>query len=228
MEVLLSVLERYPSLRYILPFAVFMLWLAVGSALPVSPRVEAIIRTAVLLGVILLVARPVLSFRMERPIATVLVGIGVFVLWILPDQLMPGYRESVLFQNGITGRVESSMAIEARTDLLVILLRFLRAALIVPIVEELFWRGWLPRWIDASDDFRRRPLGAFTTFSFVATVILFGMEHGPFWDVGMAAGIVYNWWMLKTRSLGDLIWCHAVTNACLSGWVLLAGQWQYW
>ena len=72
MEVLLSVLERYPSLRYILPFAVFMFWLAVGPALPVSPRVEAIIRTAVLLGVILLVARPVLSFRMERPIATVL------------------------------------------------------------------------------------------------------------------------------------------------------------
>lgn len=221
-------LERYPSLRYILPFAVFMVWLGVGPALPVSPRVEAIIRVTVLLAVIALVARPVLSFRMERPIGTLLVGVGVFVLWILPDQLMPGYRDSVLFQNALTGRVESSMAVEARTDLVVILLRFLRAALIVPIVEELFWRGWLPRWIDASDDFRRRPLGAFTTFSFVATVILFGMEHGPFWDVGIAAGIIYNWWMIKTRSLGDLIWCHAVTNACLSGWVVLAGQWQYW
>lgn len=221
-------LERYPSLRYILPFAVFMVWLGVGPALPVSPRVEAIIRVTVLLAVIALVSRPVLSFRMERPIATLLVGVGVFVLWILPDQLMPGYRDSMLFQNSLTGRVESSMAVEARTDLVVILLRFLRAALIVPIVEELFWRGWLPRWIDASDDFRRRPLGAFTTFSFVATVILFGMEHGPFWDVGIAAGIIYNWWMIKTRSLGDLIWCHAVTNACLSGWVVLAGQWQYW
>ncbi len=221
-------LERYPSLRYILPFAVFMVWLGVGPALPVSPRVEAIVRVTVLLAVIALVARPVLSFRMERPIATLLVGVGVFVLWILPDQLMPGYRDSMLFQNSLTGPVESSMAVEARTDLVVILLRFLRAALIVPIVEELFWRGWLPRWIDASDDFRRRPLGAFTTFSFAATVILFGMEHGPFWDVGIAAGIIYNWWMIKTRSLGDLIWCHAVTNACLSGWVVLAGQWQYW
>ncbi len=223
-----GVLERYPSLRYVLPFAVFMVWLGVGPALPVSPRVEAVIRVTVLLAVIALVARPVLSFRLERPVATVLVGVGVFVLWILPDQLIPGYRESVLFQNGITGRVESSVAVESRTDLFVISLRFLRAALIVPIVEELFWRGWLPRWIDASDDFRRRPLGSFTTFSFVATVILFGMEHGPFWDVGIAAGIVYNWWMIKTRSLGDLIWCHAVTNACLSGWVVVAGHWQYW
>jgi CAAX prenyl protease-like protein len=78
------------------------------------------------------------------------------------------------------------------------------------------------------DDFASRPLGAFTGLSFGASAVLFALEHGSFWDVGLAAGLVYNLWMAKTRSLGDLIACHAVTNTCLAGWVLATGQWQYW
>jgi CAAX prenyl protease-like protein len=100
--------------------------------------------------------------------------------------------------------------------------------IIVPIVEELFWRGWAPRWIDRMDDFQALPLGSFTTRSFLLTAALFGVEHGSYWDVGFAAGVGYNWWVWKTRSLGDLILSHAVTNACLAGWVLGTGQWQYW
>jgi CAAX prenyl protease-like protein len=72
----------------------------------------------------------------------------------------------------------------------------------VPIVEELFWRGWLPRWIDNAEDFRKVPLGSFSRLAFWLTAILFASEHGAMWDVGLAAGVVYNWWMQKTRSPG--------------------------
>ena len=34
--------------------------------------------------------------------------------------------------------------------------------------------------------------------------------------------------MLRTKSLGDVTLAHAVTNALLSGYVLMTGQWQYW
>ena len=37
-----------------------------------------------------------------------------------------------------------------------------------------------------------------------------------------------NRWMVRTKSLGDLILAHAVTNACVSGYVVLAGRWEYW
>jgi CAAX prenyl protease-like protein len=78
------------------------------------------------------------------------------------------------------------------------------------------------------DDFRKTPLGHFTRFTFLGTAVLFALEHGPYWEVGLLAGLAYNWWMVRTKSLGDLIWCHGVTNACLSAWVLVTGDWHYW
>ena len=57
---------------------------------------------------------------------------------------------------------------------------------------------------------------------------LFAVEHGPYWDVGLATGILYNWWMVRTKSLGDLILAHGITNACLSLYVVAAGKWEYW
>jgi hypothetical protein len=98
---------------------------------------------------------------------------------------------------------------------------------LVPIIEELFWRGWLMRWlIDA--DFRKVPLGSYSGRAFWITALLFASEHGPYWEVGLLAGIAYNWWILRTRTLGDCIIAHAVTNAALSAYVIAAGKWQYW
>ena len=60
------------------------------------------------------------------------------------------------------------------------------------------------------------------------TAVLFSAEHGPYWDVGLLAGITYNWWMLRTHRLADCIVAHAVTNGLLAIYVLYAGHWQYW
>ena len=57
---------------------------------------------------------------------------------------------------------------------------------------------------------------------------LFAAEHGPYWDVGLLTGFIYNWWMIRTKNLWDCIIAHAVTNGALAAWVVLAGQWQYW
>jgi CAAX protease family protein len=97
----------------------------------------------------------------------------------------------------------------------------------VPIVEELFWRAWFMRWL-INISFTRVPLGTYTAFSFWTTALLFASEHGPYWDVGLLTGIVYNFWMIRTKSVGDCVLMHAVTNALLSGYVLTTGQWQYW
>jgi CAAX protease family protein len=224
----MTLIERHPWIPYVVPFAAFMAVLGAAPYLGLELRGLAVVRSLVPAIVILLVARPVLDLRASRPWTSVGIGIGVFLLWIAPDELFPGYRSGGLFQNGIVGRLESSVPVAGRTDPVIIVLRGFRAVIVVPIVEELFWRGWLPRWLDRSDDFRARALGAFSTFSFVASAGLFAVEHGSFWDVGLAAGIAYNAWMAKTRRLGDLILCHAVTNGCLGAWVLATGQWRYW
>jgi len=109
----------------------------------------------------------------------------------------------------------------------VLALRTLRAAVFVPIAEELFWRGWLMRWI-ISQDFTKVPLGAWSVRAFWIVAVLFAVEHGALWDVGLAAGILYNWWIVRTKSLGDAIVAHGITNAVLSAYVIFAGRWEYW
>ena len=224
----MALTERYPSLPYVAPFATFMVLLVLGPRLPIPARVEAVLRVALVTGVLLLCSRQVISLEIRHWATSIALGVGVFALWIAPDVLFPDFRSSWLFTNGLTGKVEGTVPEEVRHDTLVLSLRFARAAILVPIVEELFWRGWLPRWIDHMEDFRKVPLGQFTTASFLLTALLFASEHGAMWDVGLAAGLLYNFWMRRTRSLGDLILAHAVTNACLSAYVLSRGRWEYW
>jgi membrane protease YdiL (CAAX protease family) len=58
--------------------------------------------------------------------------------------------------------------------------------------------------------------------------VLFAAEHGPYWEVGLLCGVIYNWWMWRTRSLGDLILVHAVTNLALSLFVIATQRWTFW
>ena len=215
------------SLPYVVPFGAVIALLAVRPILPVSPLVEQVVWILVMTAILALAARPVLDFRVRNWGGSVLVGLAVFAIWIAPDQLFPGYHSHWLFTNSITGSVAASLPASSRGDAAVLTLRTLRAAVFVPIAEELFWRGWLMRWI-ISQDFKAVPLGAWSARAFWIVAVLFAVEHGALWDVGLAAGILYNWWMLRTKSLGDVILAHGITNAVLSGYVIFANQWQYW
>ena len=95
------------------------------------------------------------------------------------------------------------------------MLRSVSSAILVPILEELFWRGWMMRWL-IDNDFLKVPLGKYVPSAFWIVAVLFASEHGPYWEVGLAAGIVYNWWIVRTRNLADCILAHGVTNAVLA------------
>ena len=160
------------------------------------------LRLAVMAAVLYFVARPALDFHVREWAGSLLIGVAIFVLWIAPDLLFPSYRDSFLFDNALISAARSSLPESARHDFAVLSLRSLRAVIVVPIVEELFWRGWLMRWMIAQD-FQRVPLGAYSAFSFWTVAILFASEHGPYWDVGLAAGILFNWWMIRTKNLAE-------------------------
>ena len=219
--------ERYPAAQYVTPFAIFVALLAAATALPLESDWAAPLRN-LLLGAVCLVCWPQeLPTRPRSPLASVAVGAFVFVLWIAPDLLIPGYRHSILFSNNLVGHTHSSLQAAALRSPWILFWRSVRAILIVPVIEELFWRGWLMRWL-IDMNFRRVPLGSYTPLSFWLTAVLFASEHGPYWDVGLVTGIIYNAWMIRTKSVADCILMHAVTNGLLSAYVLIAGQWQYW
>ena len=220
-------LLRDPSAPYVIPFGVFMVLLAVQSYIPLPQNAEYALRCAILTAVLWYFSRHVISFRLSNPIGSLALGFAVFLIWIGPDALIPGYRQHWLFQNSMTGQASGTIDAAARTDMVALFFRTFRAVILVPIIEELFWRAWALRWV-ANTEFETMPLGTYTTMSFWVVAGLFAAEHGPYWEVGLICGILYNWWMGKTRSLGDLILTHAVTNGVLCAYVIATGKWEYW
>ena len=223
-----SLISRYPSIPWVAPFLVFMVLLGVAPYLPFGQPWESVFRVGMLVLVIAVCSSDIVkAMRVKHAFASIALGLAVCALWVAPDLLFPGWRSHWLFQNGITGTVKTSIAPAELADPLVMVLRVTRAALLVPILEELFWRGWLPRWV-VNNDWQGVPLGTYTRLAFISTAVLFAMEHGPYWEVGLLCGLIYNWWMWRTRSLGDLVLVHGVTNAALSGFVLVTGKYEYW
>jgi CAAX prenyl protease-like protein len=205
--------------------------LALHSVLPLADLTDQILRVVVMSAVLWFVVfrhgGPVIDWRVRHLAATLAIGIGVFIVWIAPDVLIKGYRHFWLFENALLPKVATTLSVESGLSWPVLVLRMVRSVIIVPIVEELFWRAWLMRWI-IDQDFEKVPLGTYTAQSFWIVAALFASEHGPYWDVGLAAGIIYNWWMVRTKSLGDLILAHAVTNFTLGAYVIATGKWEYW
>jgi hypothetical protein len=214
-------------LPYVVPFAALLLVLAVQDYLQVLGPWEAPLRFLVLGLVTAAFAGRIVDLRFARPAAAVLVGVAVFAIWIAPDLVWPGFREHWLFRHALLGAGGRPPPAAVHGSVLFLVFRFLRAAVIVPVAEELFWRGWLMRWLIRSD-FESVPLGTYTPWSFWASAVLFAAEHGSYWDVGLAAGIVYNLWIIRTRRLADCMLAHGVTNAVLSAYVIWTGKWQYW
>jgi len=218
---------KWRSVPYVLPFAVFMFLLAIQKYLPLNPSIDYPLRVLLLSAVLLLFSRSVINLHSSRRLESVVIGMAVFVIWIAPDLMFPGYRRHWLFSNALMGALGSTVSENVLTTPLVLWPRIIRAVVLVPIIEELFWRAWLMRWL-INPRFEKLQLGAYAPAAFWTTALLFASEHGPYWDVGLVAGIVYNWWMVRTRTLGDCILAHAVTNACLCGYVIATRHWEYW
>ncbi len=216
-------MKRQPALPYVLPFAAFFVLLALQQVVPVPQP----LRFALIGAILLIFSRRPLGFRLVNPAGSVILGLAVFVIWIGPDLLFPRYRDFWLFSNGIMGHPVSSMAADQKMDTWFLIFRVLTSVVTVPVLEELFWRGWLMRWL-IDRNFETVPLGSYTAQAFWIVALLFASEHGPYWDVGLIAGVAYNWWMIRAKNLWDCILAHAVTNACLAAYVIGRGQWQYW
>lgn len=216
-------MTRPRALPYVLPFAAFLAFLGLQQLLPVPQPLRFVLIGAILLAF----SRHLLGFRLVNLAGSVLLGVAVFAIWIGPDLLFPGYRGSWLFSNGVVGHPVSSMASGQKADVWFLTFRVLTSVVTVPILEELFWRGWLMRWL-IDRNFETVPLGSYTAESFWIVALLFASEHGSYWEVGLLAGVAYNWWMIRTKNLWDCILAHAVTNACLAAYVVGWGQWQYW
>lgn len=156
--------------------------------------------------------------KLSDSLLSLAVGITVFILWI--QMAWPWARI------GASSGYNPTLVSENFTHYLLIISRMFGAVLIVPIMEELFWRSWLLRYL-VSQDFQSVELGKFTLPSFLVGTIMFGLEHN-LWVAGVMAGACYNILLYRTRSIVQCILAHAITNLILGLYVLQTGRWEFW
>lgn len=107
-------------------------------------------------------------------------------------------------------------------------LRLLVAVITVPVVEELFWRGFLLRALIDWSAFEKVPLGKFTWFSFLGTSLLSTLQHPDNWAVSILCWMAFNLVFYWTRSLLCLMLLHGMTNLVLYFMVARVGDWGHW
>jgi CAAX prenyl protease-like protein len=104
--------------------------------------------------------------------------------------------------------------------------RVISLAIIVPIMEEIFWRGFLARFLIA-ENFRSVPPGVFTRFSFIAVTLAFASVHTELL-AAIVWGALVNEVYRRTANLWACVVMHAVTNGLLGGYILATASWQLW
>ena len=142
----------------------------------------------------------------------VVIGLVAIAIWIAIEPFYPKFSHAAPF--------------DPSGHWVFIAFRVVGGVAVVPVMEELFWRAFLIRWL-VDEDFKSVPGGTFTWFSFAVTVALFGAEHND-WLAGLICGALYNWLLYRTRSVFACVVAHAVSNAALAAWVLARSDWKFW
>ena len=218
------------ALARIAPFALFIALLALRGVLPADGSWGFDPRW--LYGAaVLLVAGLLVWFRREygelvtqtlpsarEALLAIIVGLAIFVLWIHLDAAWMRWGEpsASFFPVDAQGRIEWPL----------VALRWAGAALLVPVMEELFWRSFLMRWIDSAQ-FETVDPTRVSLRAIVASTFVFTLAH-TLWLAAALSGLAYALLYRRTGKLWVPVTAHGVTNAALGVWVVTTGNWAYW
>jgi hypothetical protein len=222
---------RSPLAAYVMPFFVFMGGLVLVSLVKNGDSDSLWLRTpeywiyplqTALCGVALVIYWRHYDFGKRGGWGFALAaGVVVLGLWIAPQVLLgaaprtDGFDPSV-FDEG------------SGLYWLTVLARFARLVVIVPLVEELFWRGFLMRYV-IREDFTQVPVGTFQWKSFVLVAVFFMFVHSVAdWPAALLCGVIYNLVAVRTGSLAACIAAHALTNLGLGIYIMSTRQWGFW
>ena len=209
---------------YWLPFLAFAVLTSIEGHVPAALYPQAYGMKILVVSILLLVDRQALGViqpSSQVVIRAVAVGVVVFAEWIVLDKLIPypslGHRVAYdpLAAFSSPGPLAAFLVV-----------RMFGLVAVVPLVEELFWRGFALRYLTDAH-FNRVPIGVFSTSAFWIVTIVGAGTH-PEWPVALIAFALYAWLLKSTRSLFAVILAHAVTNAALGVYIFVARDWRYW
>ena len=222
---------RPTAFTRVAPFAVFMLFLALRGAAPADDswgfdtRWLYALQTLVVAGLLAWWWRGYGELsRANAPglgdtALAVAVGLLVFVLWIWLD------APWMTLDTGAAAPFKPLLP-DGTLDWPLLLVRLAGASLLVPVMEELFWRSFLMRWLQSPLFEGLDPHGVGLKAIALST-FLFVLAH-TLWLAAVVAGLAYAWLYVRTGKLWVAVIAHAVTNGALGVWVVATQSWQFW
>jgi hypothetical protein len=202
-------------------------------------------KTVVGAGLLVLIFQHVQELEWRFTWEAFVVGVGVFAFWVgldgyYPslDQLNARYLCPMLQKLGLTQSCTAETVLRepwnpnlafgtgSALSIFFIITRIVGSTVVVPVLEEMFYRSFLYRFI-AQKEFLSVPLGKFLPVPFLLTSLLFGLAHHE-WLAGILCGFAYQGLVIWKGRLGDAITAHAITNFLLGLWIVWKGAWQFW
>ncbi len=206
-----------PEIALVLPLLVMMGMLMLTSALSDGFEMLYPLRIAIVAAVLWHYRRSYQAMAWGWSWQAPAIGVLVFVIWILlePTEVDAG--------NVIQAHLAKLPGWLMATWLI---FRVLGSVIIIPLVEELAFRGYLLRQLVA-EDFEKVSPTHFTWFSFIVSSVLFGLLHGR-WLAGILAGMAFAVALYRRGRIGDAVLAHVVANALIAASVLVLGSWSLW
>ncbi len=194
---------------------------------------------SILCLVVLLFLRPWKFYaRLQKKNILPAIGIGaaIFVLWVgfeteVFKNLLPGMATAyekwcVMPFGSMREVVDATPYTPAVCGWGLTLARLAGSAVVIAVIEEFFWRGYLIRTV-RTPDFLDIDIGEFHPVTFLIVAVFFGLEHTE-WAVGLITGLVYGLFYIRTRDIWAVSIAHVTTNLVLGIYVIATGSWQYW
>ncbi len=223
MVILRKYLTSSPLLVRTIPFIVFLLLTAIQGQFGEQGKFWIYLAKCVV-GFILLYLTWSSVPEMRWRITPRAVGVGVLVcaLWVGLDSFYP--------KLGGVGAIHwnpfSTFGEGANLAWFFFVIRVVGSSLIVPPLEEVFYRSFLYRYV-ANKDYSNVPLLGFRWMPFFVTSLLFGFAHSQ-WLPGILCGLCFQWLVCRSGTLGESMVAHAITNFLLAIWILTKGAWTFW
>jgi|SRR5688572_30667682 len=224
--------DRADDLAYILPMAAFLLftWLGANAAvkrlIPHAYPISYAIKVLVTAGLLAYFWRRYTKIRWNHWWLGVVVGVVGIVQWVAMQKLLQQHFE--LFAPPDDPFDPTAAFSSPGVMYAFIVVRFIGAVLVVPVMEELFWRDFLWRQVLAPNDFKLAEVGEFGWAPFVGVSLAFAVVHGNWWLTSIVWGLMVAALLVHTKSLGACIIAHAVTNLLLGVYVLVYRDWAFW
>lgn len=207
------------SAAYLVPFLVLLATALVTGMFTSGFDILYPVRVLVVVATFWAFRRHYSGLRPSASLGAVSIGFLVFAFWVGWPLLIGSVSVDDRTAEGLAG-LPVLLAVSW------IAARLLGAVLLIPVAEELAFRGYLLRRL-VSADFEQVDPRRFSLLSFLGSSLAYGLLHSD-WLTGTAAGMLFAAALYRRGRLGDAVLAHITANALTALYVLGTGDWSAW